>query len=55
MNKEIIAAITEACDALHNLEMVSVDDNTPLSQESRSMLDTLESHLRILDPESYSS
>ena len=51
MDQELITAITDACEALHNLEMVAHDDNQRLSDKTRLMLDTLEGYLRTIDPQ----
>ena len=53
--KDLIAAIHNACDALHALEMEADHVGSVISpSQPRDMLDALEEHLRKLTPEVYS-
>ena len=50
---ELIAALNGACNALSMLEDASNDAGSDVESQARSMLDTLEDHLRMLAPEAY--
>ena len=56
MDQELYTAIFNACEALHNLEMVAAAPEVELSDRAREMLDELEAHLPVdEDPGAFSA
>ena len=53
MKKDLIEALTDACESLHGLEMVGSNAGSSIESQARDMLDALEDHLRVLDPDMY--
>ena len=53
--KDLILALTNACDSLATLEEASNDAQCEIESQARSMLDDLEHHLRMLTPMLYVS
>jgi len=51
--KDLIAALYDTCESLHGLEWCGSDAKSPIESQAREMLDALEDHLRVLDPEAY--